>query len=86
MQPYQSNFTFEMIDKYVADLDEFLMQGGKMKSGFKAAEWIEQPEDPTSQIGFDPFYDALAKWGVQQTEISYDDLSQCEANPQFVAL
>ena len=86
LQPYQSNFTFDVIEKYVADLDEFLLQKGKMKEGFKAAEWIEQPEDAATQIGFDAFYDALSKWGVQQTEITYDDLSQCEANPQFVAL
>ena len=86
LQPYQSNFTFATVPTYVKDLDEFLLQEGKMIAGFKVEDWIEQPEDESSQIGFDAFYDALSKWGVQQTEITYDDLSACEANPQFVAL
>ena len=81
LQPYHSNFTYENVEKYTEVLDAFLMQNGKLHRGFSASHTLEASEDPTAQVGFDAFYDALSKWGCQQTEISYDDFSLAETNP-----
>ena len=60
------------------------MLDGKLVSNFKAEENIERPAN--NLIGFDKFYEALQKWGVNQTVISYDELTAVEKNPQFIAM
>ena len=76
----------ENVSKYVKALDEFLMQEGTLAKEFPIDEYIEQPEETDEQIGFDAFYDALTKWGLCQTVLSFDDLARAENNPQFAAL
>ena len=55
------------------------MLEGKLVQNFKVDENIERPAN--NLIGFDKFYDALQKWGVNQTVITYEELSAVEKNP-----
>jgi hypothetical protein len=59
LQPYHSNFNMENVRKYIAELDDFLLQQGALKREFPIDEYIEQPEEADEQIGFDAFYDAF---------------------------
>ncbi len=84
LQPYHTSFTYDKVTHYVGTLDKFLMLDGKLAKNFKVEENLERPSN--NVIGFDKFYDALQKWGVNQTTISYDELSAVEKNPQFIAM
>ena len=83
MQPYHQSFNFELLDGYLDSLDKFLMLEGRMKRGFVVEEWFEECKGPLS---FDKFYEAFMRWGVQQKDISYEQLTVVEKNPAFMAL
>ena len=51
--------------------------GGKLKENFKPA--VHWPNFKSSEVvGFDNFYDHLAKWAVDQKTLSYEDFSPDE--------
>ena len=50
---------------------------GKLKENFKpAVHWPTQ--NKSDVIGFDNFYDTLAKWAIEQQTLTYDDFSPDE--------
>ncbi len=83
MQPYHNAFSFELADSYIQLLDKFLMLNGKLISGFKIEQHFEETK---GVLSFDRFYEALQKWGINQKEISYDEITVVEKNPAFMAL
>jgi len=83
MQPYHNAFSFELAESYIQLLDKFLMLNGKLISGFKIEQHFEETK---GVLSFDRFYEALQKWGVNQKEISYDEITVVEKNPAFMAL
>jgi hypothetical protein len=34
--------------------------------------------DPNETVGFDAFYDTMARWAVEQTDLSYEDFAQID--------
>ena len=79
LQPYHTSFTYDKVAHYVGALDKFLLLEGKLVQHFKVDENIERPAN--NLIGFDRFYEALQKWGVNQTAITYDELTAVEKSP-----
>ena len=69
---------------YLGVLDKFLLLEGKMVQNFNIEENLEKPAN--NMIGFDKFYEALMKWGINQTVITYDELTAVEKSPQFIAM
>ena len=55
-----------------------------MVQSFNIEENLEKPAN--NMIGFDKFYEALMKWGINQTVITYDELTAVEKSPQFIAM
>jgi len=74
------------VTHYIGSLDKFLLLNGNLIKHFKLDENIEKPTGANNLIGFDKFYDALQKWGINQTVISYDELTAVEKSPQFIAM
>ena len=49
----------------------------KLQLAFKAEEqWPDT--DANDQIGFDHFYDSLARWGTHQMDLNYADFAAAE--------
>ena len=59
------------------------MLDGKMSTNFILSEQFEECK---GALSWDRFYEALQKWGVQQKVIDYDELTQVEKSPAFMAL
>jgi len=77
LQPYHANFCRKDISQYVSTLDNFLQMEKKLVDNFKPEEhWPES--EPNEQIGFDGFYEELAKWGVSQELLEYNDFARSD--------
>ena len=84
LQPYHTNFTYDKVGHYLGVLDKFLLLEGKIVQNFNVEENIEKPAN--NIVGFDKFYEALMKWGINQTVITYEELTAVEKSPQFIAM
>ena len=61
------------------------MLEGKMSSNFSLQDSFED-YNPKAPLSWDRFYEALQKWGMHQKVIDYDELTQVEKSPAFMAL
>jgi len=62
---------------YVQALDLLLLMDRKLIESFDVEEhWPEM--DASETVGFDNFYDTLARWAVDQTELTYEDFAQLD--------
>ena len=77
LQPYHANFCRKDIEQYVSTLDNFLQMEKKLVQNFIPKEhWPEV--EANEQIGFDNFYETMAKWGVTQELLDYDDFARAD--------
>ncbi len=74
---YNTNFIRKFVEDYIHELDEELDMKGKLESNFKAQHHFGNLK-PSDMVGFDNFYDTLAKWGVEQTTLAYEDFASDE--------
>ena len=74
---YNTNFIRKHVDDYINELDEELDMKGRLKENFKAQHHFGTLK-PSDMVGFDNFYDTLAKWGVEQNTLTYEDFASDE--------
>jgi hypothetical protein len=74
LQEFNANFRKCDVAPYVAALDLLLLMDRKLIDAFDVEEhWPElQPNDT---VGFDAFYDCLARWAIEQNDLTYEDFA-----------
>lgn len=77
LQEFNANFRKGDVATYVQALDLLLLMDRKLIESFDVEEhWPEM--DASETVGFDNFYDTLARWAVDQTELTYEDFAQLD--------
>ena len=65
------------VTPYIQALDLLLLMDRKLIEAFNAEEvWPNMGGSET--VGFDAFYEKLASWAVEQTDLTYEDFAKID--------